>query len=459
MIKTIYYSFIQGTLNRINSGHKRTDKAIKNILISFLTKGISIFIGFIQMPIVLGYLGSTTYGIWLILGSIISWLGFFDIGLGNGMRNKFAEALAKNDKESAKIYVSTTYAILSIIMLSVCIIFFIINPLLDWYKILNAPANINENIVLVVYIVFISFVLRFVLKLITTILVADQKPAIQSIFELLRRIINLVVIIILVKTTSKSLVNVALVFSITPILILIFASIYFYSKQYKEYVPSIKYVNFSYAKNLMNLGVRFFIIQIAVMVLYTTDNIIITQLFDPSQVTVYNIAQKYFTIITMGFAIILTPFWSSVTEAYHRNDFPWIKKTTKQLVIIWTGFFILTGIMLLSSDWVYKIWIGPDIKVPFILSIAYAAFVVIQSFTSIFVSFINGVGKIKLQLYTAIFSMIFNIPLSIFFAKYLNFGITGVIMGTMVSALLSLILRPLQYIKIISHKAKGIWNK
>ena len=103
-------------LRLVNSGHERTARAKKNIFVSFAVKGLNIGIGFVQLPIALSYIGETRYGIWLIVSSIIAWFEFFDIGLGNGLRNKFAEALAIGDKKSAKIYVSTTYYLMSLII-------------------------------------------------------------------------------------------------------------------------------------------------------------------------------------------------------------------------------------------------------------------------------------------------------------------------------------------------------
>lgn len=76
------------------------------------------------------------------MSSIIGWFGFFDIGLGNGLRNRLAEALAKEDLKLARIYVSTTYAILSLIILGVLLLFYLVNPLLNWNKILNAGVLI-----------------------------------------------------------------------------------------------------------------------------------------------------------------------------------------------------------------------------------------------------------------------------------------------------------------------------
>src|ERR1043165_1990343 len=96
-------------------GHERTLKAKKNVAISFLLKGISILIGFVLIPMTINYVNPTQYGIWLTLSSIISWFSFFDIGLGNGLKNKVAQANALGDFTQARIYISTTYAILAII--------------------------------------------------------------------------------------------------------------------------------------------------------------------------------------------------------------------------------------------------------------------------------------------------------------------------------------------------------
>lgn len=84
---------------------------------------MSIIIKVISVPITLAYINVSQYGIWITMSSLIVWLGFFDIGLTQGLRNKFAEALAKGDDDLAQIYVSTTYAILFIICSILWIIF------------------------------------------------------------------------------------------------------------------------------------------------------------------------------------------------------------------------------------------------------------------------------------------------------------------------------------------------
>ena len=349
-------------------GHERTVKAKKNILASFFIKGISVVVGFLIVRVTLDYLNQSTYGVWLTISSFLVWFNFFEIGLGNGLKNKLAEALAIKDYKLGRIYISTTYAILTGVIIFVAIIFFIANNYIDWTVVLNSDKNLSSELSNVALIVFGFFFLTFVLKLIGIVLMADQRPAIANSFGPIGNLISLIVIYILTKTTEGSLLYVGFVFSLAPILILIIATIYFYNRDYKHLAPSLKLVNFKYAKDLLNLGVNFFLIQIAGLIIYQSSNIIIAQFFGPSEVTTYNIAYKYFSVITMLFAIIISPFWAAYTEAWTKNDILWIKNTIKKLLNIWLLMCLLGVFMLIFSNNFYYLWVGDKVKVAFELS-------------------------------------------------------------------------------------------
>lgn len=439
-------------------GHVRSLNIKKNIVASFLLKGISIIISLVLVPLTLNYIDPVEYGIWLTLNSIITWFGIFDIGFGNGLRNNFAKALAKGSRELAKVYVSTTYAVLMVLMGFFYIVFVIVNPLLDWTKIMNTTSNTGVELSKLAIIVFTLFSLRFIFKLIGTILLADQKSAINDSFDVIGNFFALIIIYILTKTTAGSLLYFSTCLSATPVIVLLIANIYFFSGDYKEYIPSIKYVDLKYIRDLTSIGIQFFILQIAALIVFLTDNIIITQLFGPAEVTPYNIAFKYFNIIIMVFTTILNPFWSAFTESYHKGDVRWIQASINKLLKIWLLIVIVVVFMILFSKIFYHVWVGDKIRIPFLLSSFMGLYVVISTWNNIFTFFINGIGAIRLQMYYAIFAAIINIPLSIYFARNLNFGISGVILATCASILCGTILAPIQYKKIINNRAKGIWR-
>ncbi|MGC4034412.1 MAG: MATE family efflux transporter [Chitinophagaceae bacterium] len=441
----------------VSKGHPRSVKTKKNILASLVIKGISIAIGLAFVPLTINYVNSTRYGIWLVLSSIIAWFGYFDIGFGNGLKNKFAESIAKKDYETARIYLSTTYAILTGLAVVATIIFLCVNPFINWARVLNAPPEMGAELRRLSLIIFIFFWLQFVFQLITTILAANQDSAKAAFFNLLGNILALIIIFILTKTTEGNLIYLGCVLSITPVIVMIGSSLWFYNREYKIYSPSFKHINFSYTKSLMGLGVTFFVIQICALVLFQTDNIVITQLFSPEEVTVFNIAYKLFSVITIAFSIVITPLWSAFTEAYTNQDFGWIRTTLSKLRKFWVVLVLITTAMLIASPLLFKLWMGDKVKIPFSLSLALSFYIIVFSWQTIHVYFLNGIGKIRLQLYLVIISGLINIPIAIYLGKAI--GLAGVTLSNAVLFVVMGIIFSIQVEKLINNKATGIWAK
>lgn len=445
--------------SKIDIENKRSKNILKHIGWSFFYKIVTIAISFVLIPITINYLDTDNYGVWLTLSSFISWFSFFDIGLGNGLRNKFTEAKASNNFELAKAYVSSAYFTIGAISLFIVFIFFILNQFIDWTAVFNTRQNLSGELSLLLPIIFAFFGLQLVSKLIVTIYQADQHHSIDGKIQFFSQLLSLIVIWLLTKTNKSSLLLFGSLISAIPVFILLVFNFISFNTTYVMFRPQFRLWKKEYLDGISSLGFKFFILQVASLVLFSSDNFIIIKLFGPEDVVKYNLAFKYFSIVTMGYTILLTPFWSSFTEAYVNKDFIWIRKTVSTVQRIWILVPILLLIMVFISKWFYNFWIGKNIDIPLNLSLSMALFVLMMTFNMIYVNFINGVGKIKLQLYTSIITMIINIPLSIFFGKYLGLGPSGVVLATCCSLIYAIILRPLQYFKIINNTAKGIWNK
>ncbi len=443
----------------LTEGRIRTVRAYRNILYSLFIKGGSIVSQFLMVPITLHYLDKTQYGIWLTIASLVNWFSFFDIGIGNGLRNKLAEAVAHNDMTLAKTYVSTSYALVLGIFLAIIVLFCFINPLLNWTAILNVPATLNLELKKIILFVFVFFCFRFILALIGNILYAYQQPALNNLINPLGNVVSLILIYILTLTTKGSLFLIAAIFSAVPVLILSIFSIVFFTGRYRKIAPSRHFVHMKYSKGLIGLGVKFFIIQIAGVVLFTSTNILLTQLFGPDEVTVYNIAFRYFTVITMVYGIVITPFWSAFTEAFVKKDYEWIRTSIKKMEIIAYALVGSTLLMFALAKPIYAIWVGRSVVIPTSMNLMLCLFVVITILATPYNTFINGTGKIGLQFYSAIISTIITIPLAILFSKYLHMGPPGIILATLVTTFPTMILWKIQYKKIISGNATGIWNR
>ena len=433
----------------INESHERTRLAQKNILLSFIIKGLSIAINLVFVPLTINYIDAERYGIWLTLSSIILWFNFFDLGLGNGLRNKLVEAIVKKDVDEERRLISTTYVSLLVIALIITGLYICVMPFIHWDEILNVSSVYKEELKSLGLIIVIMFSLQFVLQLINTINLAHQKVFLTSFVFLIGSIFSLLFILILRSTIPGSILLVGTAMFAGNLLALLLFSLHFFLFVRPDLFPKFKYFSSVSSRNLLNLGGKFFIIQISAIVQYQTTNVLISRSFSSTQVTEYNIAYRLFSILVMVFSIIIAPLWSAVTEAQSKGDYDWIKKTEKKLLFIWS--FVAFGALTLLalSNFLYKVWLGDSIKIPFNTSLGIMLYIITLTFGMIYVYILNGLGKLKTQYYLSLITMIYFIPLAYWLSVTLKWGVLGICLALILSNINGLIAAPVEYYRFI----------
>lgn len=419
---------------------------------------IGILVSFVKVPLLLNYLDSERYGIWITLTLIFSWFSLFNLGLGNGLRNRLAECLAVEDLEKGKVYVSTTYAILAVIFAAVYALFYVVNTQLDWSVILNTDPAMRSELGLLVAIVFFFFCVRFVSSLIETVARAHQEPWIAELIAVSGNACALLSIWTLLNLANEnSLVVLGLFLSSMPVLISLTVSIVLYLTRYKKVRPSFSRIRIARIRDVMGLGIKFFVVQIAAVVFYQTNAVIIARLFGPEQVTPYQIAYAYFNYGIMGFIILVNPFWTAITDAYTKGEFEWIKNAMRNLRIAWIGFVCVIFIQFAIHDIFIHWWVGDSVNVPFLLAVALAVYFCLYANNTLLGMFLNGTGKLFIQMWRTGIMALLHIPVTIYFARV--YGITGVMYGMIIWGAITFLIYEIQYRKLISNTAKGIWNR
>jgi len=441
----------------IGKGHQRTIDAKKNILGSLVIKGFSVALNFTIVPLTIKYVNPTQYGIWLTLTSIITWFSIFDIGLGNGLRNRFSQAKALGDIEKARHYVSTTYALLLITFTLLWLVFLAGSVFIDWAGLLNAGQDMKQELAILALIVFSFFCIQMILKTITTIIIADQKSAIASLLDMLAQLISLIIIYVLTTTTKGSLLLLGATIAAAPVVILSIATLWLYTHQYRPFAPSFRYVDFSLTKDILGLGLGFFFVQIGFIIMFQTNNIIIAHIGSPGDVTVFNLAYKYLGLVQMLFLIILSPVWSAFTDAFTKNDFRWMISSLKKLRMIAFIAIVPLAAQIIVSGFFYRLWLGSSVEVPMKVTLMVAVYIYVTCSLTLNNHVLNGIGKIRIQLIAYMISICLHIPLAIFLGK--SFGVNGVIFSATLFIALMTAVEYYQVNLIMSGRAHGIWNR
>lgn len=434
-----------------NSSLERSRSVRYHISLTFVYKIAAVGLSFILVPLTIDYLDVAQYGIWMTLLSVMSWITFFDIGLGNGMRNKLAEALANDDISLAKTYVSTAYTVIAAIAIVFFVVLVLVAPFTPWQKVFNTTVPSKDDLMWLILTVGFFFILNFVLSLSKQVFFACQKASMVTLNQLFLNLFAVLIVIVLTRYTDGRLLYLGVGYGFSMLLASFVMLLYFF-KNHRELLPSLKYVDMAKTRVIASLGAKFFVIQMAVLVIFATDNMIITQVLGPEHVTPYNVVFKLFSIVTILHGIISAPLWSAYTDAFAKGDFLWIKRTLKKLNLLMLPIILSVVVIGFLARGTIIVWVGPQIKFSNLLVVLMGVFAVINVWNNIYAYFVNGIGEIKLQFYSAIFSGILNIPLSIYFAKHMNMGSSGVILGTIVSLSLFAIIGPLQSHYILKNK-------
>jgi Na+-driven multidrug efflux pump len=114
--------------------------------------------------------------------------------------------------------------------------------------------------------------------------------------------------------------------------------------------------------------------------------------------------------------------------------------------------------MTIVSPWIYEIWLGDRIKIPFLVTLSMSFFSIINVFLAPYTNFINGIGKMKLSTYLVLVTFIVYVPLAVFLAKLLGSS-AGIMFATCLLNVTGLYFQPLQIKKILNNNAQGIWNE
>ena len=437
---------------KILNGSGRSVKAKKNIIYMLLIKGLNIFFGLFTLPLTLNYVDKETYGLWIALSSMVTWISFFDIGLNNGLKNKLTVALAQKDFFLCKKYISTTYTMMALIFFPLMFVLLILAPHLDWMKILSLSQESAEGLLTAICILICYICTFFVFNTINVVILADQRPADASFRTLCQQVTTIITIWILTKTTEGNLLNLCIALCLIPLFIVIVFNVTLFFGRYKDIAPSFKSVDFSVAPDLMKLGVKFFVIQIAVVIQYQMINFLILKYYGAPDVTSYNVGYKYFNILTMFWTILLSPFWVAVTDAFAKNDLQWIRNAQRKYLLFWTGFVVVGTIMLLISNFVYHIWIGDEVQVAFSLSFWIFLYNAVIMFGQIFVFVVNGSGQLNIQTISSFISPFVFIG-SFYLFYSMGLGIHAILISSIIANFNGFLLAPIQSYNLLYRKS------
>ena len=402
-------------------------------------KGISGLSLFVSIPLLIRYLGETNYGLWVLVFTLFQWIFSMDFGLASVLKTKIPVLLHEKKTDLLISYIKSTYVITSIIAFFLFSFFYVVSKLINLKQLLLIPEH-SENFVSNLFILNIFFFcLNFIFNVHKSLFVAflrgkyaEQSIAVNQLMFLFFTFLLLLFFPNL--SVADKLIFVSLVNGIGGMIVNIIYTIYFFTSEKISFKSNEKTPK-SFIKEILSLGVKYMFIQIGLLVIFTSDNYILSSAFGPKEVVPYEIVNKLFQFPSMLLFAALSPLWSIFATAYIAEDRSKLLTVFKKFNRFFVLIFISIALLYLLSPIIIIYWIKEPLDIPSGLLLITAIATLLRVFTSFYSFFLYGVGKLNNYILLLFFSILVKVPLSYWFIS-LGYGINSVIIATVIILLI-----------------------
>lgn len=394
---------------------------------SVVVKTIGLLTNLVIIPLAINSLGSEKYGILITIFSFYAFIWFTDLGLGNSLLYRIVNLKSDNFKKDLNIAISSTFYSLVFIAFMVALFIGFMFSHINFARLynINNVALIDQSKGATLVLLFVILV-NIPLGIVMRIQEGFQAGFIYQFWSLIGTIVSALIAILLIKSrSSMSMILLGLISgsSISNI----FAAVFALRKKSVVNFPRLSLYSLKMSKTILRDGLFFFLIQTFTTLFILSDNLIITQLYGPINVTDFDVVKKMFyaSFFTQYF---ISPLMPAFGQAINSGDTLQAKnmyiKVARLSVIV---SFIFGLPLFLFGRNIISIWIGASHIPTWGLLLSFYINTLLMNYTGICSAFFQSGKLLRVQLPLLFSTCFIGIILKIFLCKY--FGLPGVMWG------------------------------
>ena len=412
----------------------RTKRIIAAAGASYLGRfgqGIAVLV---NLPLARESLNSELFGVWMMLSALLGFMGFADLGIGNGVLNQTTKAKATNDRELLQRVLSAGYAITGTVG---CLLFL---AWFAWAKLSYEPTALagaisahNQPEVLKALSFFaIILAVNIPASLVQRVQLGAQQGYLNGLNQLIYAMLTLIMVPLTLHW-GGSVSELVLATIGVQVLVNILNSIIWLQRHGMSYSHNwIRSLDLQTAKSLLKASSMFFLLQLAAALAFQSDVIVITQTLGQSAYGDFAVVQKLFLFISMLMSAAMLGLWPAFGDALASNQKAWAMVALKRGMIA-AAVITLLGVSALSAGmpWILKYWMNSAVQPMWGLIFVLAVWTVIDSVANVAAAFMNGANILRPQLVIAV-----SMGSAAFGAKWLltpSLGPTGAVLATILT--------------------------
>jgi O-antigen/teichoic acid export membrane protein len=422
--------FVNGVFGA-SHGARRNRRIALSILASGGARGLQMITTLALIPLAYGYLGVERFGFWVALTSATAFLAFADLGIGNGLINRIAEAEAREDYALAQVQLSTAFWMLCAIALGLGAAFVPLFLGIDWptWFRLSAsadPFEVNWSIIAA----FSCFAIQIPLSVASKVRAGHQEGYLNSMFEAFGSCC-MVAGVFAVVHWGGGLAMLVLCASGVPALGSLANLVDLIWRKY-WLRPSWRTFSPAAARNLLTVGSMFFLVNLSAAFTFTSDTVLAIRIFGPETAASFSIGVKLFGVGYTVAGICLLPLWPAYSEAMGRMDTDWVRRAFARSTLLSLAASALLALLLFFvANPLASLWLRTSVLLPVPLSAALAFWMVVQMIAMAVGIFFSGTGLIRFVTTIVVICAVVAFPAKILLSHAM--GPSGIIWASVLS--------------------------
>jgi O-antigen/teichoic acid export membrane protein len=401
-------------------------------------KGSSLLASALTIPLAVRYLGAEGYGLWVTISSAATMFLVMDIGIANTLTNLISEAYALDDRQKAVTSFSTALWVLISISTLLGLGAWAAWPHIHWvavFHVLNPGLAAETSRAMAV--TFVLFLVALPAGLAAKVLGGYQEMHAANLFAAAGSLLGLAGTAAVIAAHG-SLPWMLAAFAGAPVVANIGCLLWICLIHKPWMRPALRHFDPAIINSIFRTGSQFFIIQVAGLVVFNSDSLIISHYLTPAQVTSYNVTWRIASYITAVPILLVPTLWPIYAEANARGDLQWIRSAyvrTRRLTLT----IVATGCvsMLFAGKVVIRFWAGQAAVPGTHLLHLMCVWMFILAITLYQSCLMGAVNRVQRQALFTIIAAAANLGLSILWVR--RFGPAGVLFATILSYLLFIV--------------------
>ena len=396
----------------------QSSKEIKlGAILSYIIIIVNMLIGVLYTPILTAKLGQTEYGLYSLVTSVISYLTILDFGFGNAIIIYTTRYRNKNEKDKEQKLHGMFFIIYSIIG----IIAGIIGAIL-WFNVDNLFGNtmsegeLSTAKVLMGILTF-NLVATFPLSIFSSIITSYEKFVFSKTLNLLRIILNPIIMLVLLNFGVKSI---GLVILVTVLNITTLILNFIYCKTKLKIKLKFGKIDFKLLKEIMAYSVWIFLNSIIDKINWSLDQFILGVYAGSVAVAIYAVAgqlnQMYMNFSTAISGVLLPKVTKMESDHASDKEFTDIFIKTGRIQFIVMA-LIITGFVLFGKEFIEIMWVGPEYSESYIIACILMIPMTVPLIQNVGLNILQAKNKYKFRVIVLMVFAVVNVIMSIILSQ------------------------------------------